>query len=131
MKIKKVKTSMLILGLTVGLIFSIFIGVTGGSMGLGSLFPQLNLVAKPFVCPNQQMSYTQHVSEIGTDTYSTATWFCVDEQSGVKTELDSDTVFRYAGPFYGLVLFVILLIMTYFYWNSSIGPAKNDGLRLW
>jgi hypothetical protein len=130
-KIKKVKTSTLIIGIAVILIFSIFIGVTGGAMGLGSLFPQLNLVARPFACPNQQMSYTQYVSEIGTDTYWTASWFCVDEQSGVKTELDSNTVFLCAGSFYGLVLFVILLIVTYFYWNSSIGPAKNDGLHLW
>jgi hypothetical protein len=131
MKIKKVKTSTLIIGLAVGFIFSIITGVTGGSMGLGSLFPQLNLAAGPFVCPNQQMTYTQHVSEIGTATYWTASWFCTDEQSGEKTELDPETVFLYAGPIYGLVLFVILLIITHYYWNSSIGPARNNGLRLW
>jgi hypothetical protein len=130
-KIRKVKTSTLIIGIAVILIFSIFMGVTAGAMGLGSLFPQLNLVAKPFACPNQPMTYTQNVSEIGSDTYWTARWFCEDEQSGVQTEVDSNTVFLYAGPVYGLVFFVILLIVTYFYWNSSVGPAKNDGLRLW
>jgi hypothetical protein len=130
-KIRKVKTSTLIIALTVGLLFSLFMGVTGISMGLGSLFPQLNLVAQPFVCPNGQMTYTQHVTEIGADTYTTADWFCVPKQSGAQTELESNTVFLIAGPFYGLILFVVLLGVTYVYWNSSIGPAKNDGLRLW
>jgi hypothetical protein len=106
-------------------------GITAGSMGLGSVFPQLNLIARPFLCPNGQMSHVQHVSEIGTATYWTADWFCVDEGSGVKTELDPDTVFSYAGTMLGLALFVVLLIIVYVYWNSSIGPARNDGLRLW
>lgn len=131
MKTKKVKTSSLVIWLTVGLIFSIIMGVTGGAMGFGSWFPQLNLIAKPFVCPGQQMSYTQDVSQIGSATYWSADWFCVDKNSGVKTELDQNTVFLIAGPFYGLIFFVMLLIIVYLYWNSSIGPAKNDGLRLW
>jgi hypothetical protein len=131
MKTKKVKTSSLITWLIVGFIFSIFMGVTAGSRGLGSRFPQLNLIASPFVCANGEMSYTQNVSEIGSATYWSATWFCVDEQSGAKQELDPNTVFLVAGPFYGLVFFVVLLIIVYLYWNSSIGPAKNDGLRLW
>ena len=131
MKIRKVKTSSLIIGIIVELIFSIFLGITGGARGLGSLYPQLNLVAKPFVCPNNHMSYTPHVSEIGSDTYWSATWFCGGEQLSVKKELDSDTVFLYASPLYSLVFFAFLLAITYAYWNSSIGPAKNDGLRLW
>lgn len=131
MKTKKIKTSSLIIGIVVILIFSLIMGVTAGSMGLGSRYPQLNLIVKPLVCPHGQMSYTQQVSEIGPATYWTSTWACVDEQSGAKKELDSDTVFLLAGPIYGLAVFIILLIIVYLYWNSSIGPAKNDGLRLW
>ena len=131
MRIRKVKTSTLVIGLIIGFIFSIVIGITGGAIGIGSRFPKLNLITQPLLCPNQQMSYTQSVSEIGTATYWTAAWFCVEEQSSVKTELNSDTVFLYAGAFYGIGFFVILLILVYFYWNSSIGPAKNDGLHLW
>ena len=130
MKTRKVKTSSLITWLVVGFIFSIIMGVTGGAMGLGSRFPQLNLVVGPFLCPNAQMSYTQNVSEIGTATYWTADWACVDEQGATK-ELDPDTVFYSAGPIYGLVFFALLLGIVYLYWNSSIGPLKNDGLRLW
>ena len=131
MKTRKVKTSSLVTWLIVGFIFSMIIGITGGAMGFGSRFPQLNLIADPFVCPNGSMSYKQNASEIGSATYWTATWFCVDEQSGVQTELDPNSVFLSAGPFFGLVFFVLLLIIVYLYWNSSIGPAKNDGLRLW
>ena len=54
----------------------------------------------------------------------------MDEGSGATQELDRDTVFYSAGPIYGLVFFALLLVIVYIYWNSSIGPAKNDGLRL-
>jgi hypothetical protein len=131
MKIRKVKTSTLIIGIIVELICSLFLGITAGATGFGSLYPQLNLVARPFLCPNSHMSYDQHVSQIGSDTYWSATWFCVDDQSGEKTELDTETVFLYASPFYSLAFFAALLIITYVYWNSSIGPAKNNGLHLW
>jgi hypothetical protein len=131
MKIKKVKTSSLIIGLTVGFIFSIFLGITAGSMGFGSRFPGLNLIAAPLLCPGGEISYTQHVTEIGTATYWTADWFCLEEGSGAKTELDADKVHGVAGTFYGLLIFLLLLGLMHLYWNSNIGPAKNDGLRLW
>lgn len=131
MKTKKVKTSTLVIWLLVGLVFSMIMGVTGGAMGFGSRYPQLNLIAKPFVCPGQQMSYTQNVSEIGSVTYWSADWFCVDEQTGEKKELDQNSVFQISGPLFGLMFFVLLLLIVHLYWNSSIGPAKNDGPRLW
>lgn len=131
MKTKKVKTSSLIFWLMVGLIFSIFMGVVAVARGFGSRYPQLNLIAKPFVCPGQQMSYTQDVSQIGSATYWSADWFCADESSGVKTKVNQNTIFLIAGSFYGLIFFVVLSVIVYIYWNSSIGPAKNDGLRLW
>lgn len=105
MKIRKLKTSTLVLGIIAELIFSIFMGVTAGARGLGSLYPQLNVTAKPFLCPDNPMSYTQHVSEIGSDTYWSASWFCVDQQSGGKTKLSPGTVFLYASPFYSIVFF--------------------------
>jgi hypothetical protein len=130
-RIKTVKRSSLAIGLAVGFAFSMIMGVTAGAMGLGSLYPQLNLVVGPLVCRNGQMTYSQQISEVGPARYYTAKWHCVDEPSGERSELDPNTVFLLASPVYGLPLFVILLVITYFYWNSSIGPAKNDGLRLW
>jgi hypothetical protein len=130
-RIRTVKRSSLAIGLAVGFAFSMIMGVTAGAMGLGSLYPQLNLIIGPLVCPGKQMTYSQQVSDVGPARYYTAKWVCLDEPSGERSELDQNTVFLLAGLFYGLPLFLILLLITYFYWNSSIGPAKNDGLRLW
>lgn len=131
MKIRKLRRGTLVLGIFVVLIFSVFLGFTAGARGFGSFYPQLNLTAKPFLCPNAPMSYTQHVSEIGSDTYWSATWFCDDKATGAKKALDPNTVFLYATPLYSLVFFALLLAISYAYWNSSIGPATNDGLQLW
>lgn len=117
------------LAIVVVFAFSIIIGVTGGAMGLGSLFPQLNLIAKPFVCYNGQMTYSRQATEVGSATYHTAKWYC--ENEGSRNEIEPNIVYLIAGTFYGLFLFAILLLITYLYWNSSVGPAKNDGLRLW
>jgi hypothetical protein len=130
-QIRTIKKTTLVISLLVGLTFSLVMGFTGGAMGIGSLYPQMNLIAKPFVCSGGQMSYSQQASRIGTATYWTAKWYCVDEQSGAKTEIDPDAIFLYAGAVYGFVFFAFLLLITYFYWNSSIGPAKNGGPRLW
>ncbi len=123
MKIKKVKRSSLITGLVITFIFSIFIGIIGIARGLGSIYPKLNYIAKPFVCPTQTMTHTQNETQIGIDTYWSATWFCNE------TKIENISV--YSGSIYGLILFVVLLVITYVYWYSSIGPAKNDGLNLW
>jgi hypothetical protein len=106
-------------------------GITAGARGLGSFFPQLNIVAKPFVCPDGTMTYAQHVSEVGTATEWSAKWFCVDERSGARTELDHDSVVLYASPLYILVFLAAFLGITWLYWYSSVGPAKNNGLELW
>ena len=130
MQTKKVKTSSLIIGLIVELLIAIFMGFTTGP-SLGSHYPQLNLVAKPFVCPNGQMSYTINRFNGMTKPIGTPTCYCEEEGSNAKTELDSNIVFHYASPLYIVLYFAAFLIFTYVYWNSSIGPAKNDGLRLW
>jgi hypothetical protein len=38
-----------------------FMGVTAISIGFGALFPSMNLVAKPFVCPGGRMDLTKEV----------------------------------------------------------------------
>ena len=128
---RKLNKSTLAIWLVAGLAFSIVIGVTAGSMGFGSMYPRLNLIAGPFVCPGKQMVYSRQVSEIGTASYYTAAWYCVDERAGKKTAVASNAVFFWAGIFYGLAFFLAVLLITYSYWNSSIGPAKNGGPRLW
>jgi len=105
-------------------------GLTTGP-SIGSHYPSLNLVTKPFVCPDGQMTYTNQPIERYDETYWDATWYCGQARSNVKIELDSNAVFRYASPLYIALYFAAFLVITYLYWNSSIGPAKNNGLRLW
>jgi hypothetical protein len=128
---QRLKKTTLAIGLVVGLAFSIFMGVTAGSMGFGSMYPGLNSIAGPFVCPGKQMVHSRQVSQIGSTRYYTATWYCVDERLGKERAVESNAVFFYAGIFYGLAFFIALLLISYVYWNSSIGPAKNGGPRLW
>jgi hypothetical protein len=130
MQTKKVKTSSLIIGLIVELLFAVFMGLTTGP-GFGAHYPGLNLVTKPFICPAGQMSYTNQQVERYDETYWDATWYCEEEGSNIKSEIDSAAVFRYASPLYIFLYFAMFLTITYVYWNSNMGPAKNDGLRLW
>ena len=112
--------------------FSFVIGIVGIARGLGSLYPELNLVAGPFVCPSDRLAYKQQSSQVGGATYWTVRWACTfGEHDAVKKEIDSNKVFLCSGVLYGVVMFAILLLVTYVYWNSSMGPARNDGLKLW
>jgi hypothetical protein len=127
----KIKTSTIV-WLIMGFVWSIFMGVTATAIGLGALFPPINLVAKPFVCPNGQMNYEQDVSNpLPGTTYTQTYWSCVDEASGAKTELGIFPMSLYSGAFYGLLIFMVVLIIWYFYsrWNPSAAPA-GDGSAL-
>ena len=117
----KIKTSTII-WLVLGFIWSWFMGITAVSMGFGSLFPDMNRIAKPFVCPGGQMVNSSELYQVSpVEEVTTLTWYCVDAQSGAKTELDPFVINFYAGSFYGLLIVVALLIIVYFYrrWNSS------------
>jgi len=128
---KTLKRSTLAILLIVLLAFSVFLGITAGAIGLGSIYPQLNSIAQPIACPGRAMSHSQQITEIGTATYYAAKWYCVNGQTGERSEVSGNTVALIAGPVYGVVIFVILLAIAYLYWNSSIGPAKNGGPELW
>src|SRR5919198_31892 len=88
-----------------------FMGVTAISIGFGALFPSMNLVAKPFVCPSGKMDLTKEVyNPYPGSTITTLTWYCVDEASGAKRELGIFPMSLYAGTIYGWLLFGVVLI---------------------
>ena len=129
----KIKTST-VLWLIVILIWSLFMGVTAISMGFGSLFPSMNRIAGPFVCPRGHMEVnTQNYQVSPTESGSILTWYCVDEQSGAKTELNPFIINFYAGLIYGLLLFVAVLIIWYFYskWEASPKSAESQKRMAW
>ena len=88
-----------------------FMGVTAISIGFGALFPSMNLVAKPFVCPSGKMDLTKEVyNPYPGNTITTLTWYCVDEASGAKTELGIFPMSLYAGTIYGWLFFGLVVI---------------------
>jgi len=118
---------MKITGKTIGwlmaiFVWSIFMGVTAISIGIGALYPPLNYIGKPLACPNGQLSYQQNVSNpIPGTTQITAGWTCTDSKSGSQTPIDAIKMSVYAGPFYGFVLFLIICFFWYVNarWNSD------------
>jgi putative oligomerization/nucleic acid binding protein len=88
-----------------------FMGVTAISIGFGALFPSMNLVAKPFVCPNGKMDLTKEVyNPYPGNTIITLTWYCLDEASGAKTELGIFPMSLYAGTIYGWLFFGLVVV---------------------
>jgi len=92
-------------------IWCLFMGVTVGSIGIGAIFPSVNLVAKPFVCPNGQMQVvTKDYHPDPTRSVTTVTTYCVDGTTGSKTELGIFPMSLYAGTLFGLVFFALTMI---------------------
>jgi hypothetical protein len=91
-----------------GLIFCLFMGVTAISMGVGAAYPPINLIAKPLVCADGEMTYQQSSrNPLPGRTYLSASWTCV-EPSGVATPIEMFPLSLYSGAFYGLLLFGVL-----------------------
>ncbi len=107
--------------------WSILMGVTAISIGVGALFPPLNYIAKPVVCPTGQFNYNQNVSNpYPGATYVTAAWVCTDSQTGAQTTFNAIRMSVYTGPFYGLLLFLGVLPFWYQYTLSSQRKKAAD-----
>ncbi len=115
-------------------IWSIFMGVTAISMGIGALFPAINYIAKPLICPAGQFSYDRNVSNpYPGATYVTAVWTCTDPRSGSQTQFNAFSIGLYTGPFYGLLLFLLVLGPWYQFTLSAQKKkaADADWQRKW
>ncbi len=56
-------------------LWSIFMGITVGSIGLGAAFPKLELLTGPFVCPRGKMDLqTQDYNPTPVESVTTFTW---------------------------------------------------------
>jgi hypothetical protein len=105
------------------LIWSLFMGVTAISIGLGAAFPPLNRIAGPFVCPNGDMrvdSQTYRPSP-GT-TITTLDWQCVDKRTGEAQRINEMSMFLINGLIYGFVLFGAIVIG---YWIMTKRRARR------
>jgi hypothetical protein len=103
----------------------IFMGVTAVSYGFGALYPPLNKIAQPLVCPNGQMSVEENTSNpMPGTTITQIYWYCVDGKSDAQTKIVDTPIHLYAGAFYGLLLFVVTIILWYLY-NRQIVWVQN------
>jgi hypothetical protein len=92
-------------------VWSIFMGITVGSIGLGAVFPGVNRITAPFVCKGGRLDLvTQDYHPSPVETVTTLTWYCVDPNSGAQQEVSPFTMALISGPFYGLVLFFLILL---------------------
>lgn len=102
------------------LIFCIFMGITGISVGIGAAYPPINSIAQPFVCAGGQMSYQTNVSHpLPGQTYIRASWTCEDA-SGRQKHIGTLPLALYAGSLYGLLLYGILAIL------MMLGSRRSD-----
>ncbi len=114
-----------IFGYIAAFVWTIFMGVTAVSIGLGAIYPPLNVVAKPFVCPNGNMSYEQSTSNpLPGTTYTFTGWYC--DRSGDKTELDIFPMSLYSGLIYGLVLYALGLSVWLFLRRRKAAQKGTD-----
>ncbi|HNQ95096.1 MAG TPA: SHOCT domain-containing protein [Anaerolineales bacterium] len=91
-------------------IWCLFMGVTGISIGFGAIFPSVNRIAKPFVCPRGEMQLeTQEYNPSPVETVKTLTWYCVDNTTGERVELGLFPMSLYAGLIYGFLLFLVVV----------------------
>jgi hypothetical protein len=104
-------------------------GVTAISIGFGAVFPSMNLIAKPFVCPNGKMDLqTQTYNPYPGNTITTLTWYCVDQKTGTSAELGIFSMSLYAGLIYGFLLFVVIYIFMFIRARRSVSAADNPAL---
>ncbi len=90
------------------LFWSLFIGILGISIGLGALYPPLNFVAKPFVCPSGEMAYQKQTTQVSpSQTFFSADWTCT--RSDASSRPVNPSIF--AGVIYGLVCFPVGLLI--------------------
>lgn len=106
-------------------IWSIFMGVTAVSIGFGAVYPPLNLIAKPILCPTGQMTYQESTSNpMPGTTVTQIGWSCVTNGGDSVKSLDIFSIALVAGPVYGLVIEVVALVVQWLR-GRNVAPGQN------
>jgi hypothetical protein len=93
------------------LIWSLFMGVTVISIGVGAAFPPLNQIAQPFICSNGQMQVLMSTSHPQPGvTYTSEKWQCVDNRTGEAQSVNEMSMFLINGLIYGTILFAVIYL---------------------
>jgi hypothetical protein len=96
----------------VSLLFCCFCGITIIAIGIGSVYPPINIISKPFVCPNGSLDFkTAKYRPSPGATVTTTTWVCTDAATGEAQVLNVFPMVIPAGIIDGVILFVIYRII--------------------
>lgn len=118
MNIKRILT---VLVITVAI--SCFCGFMTSVAG-GAIFPPINQIASPFVCPGGNMQADQKTySQLPGQTVTTVTWYCVDGKSGTRNEIPMLEIGLFAIPLYAMILFIPVLVIAVL-WAVLIAPKS-------
>ena len=108
-----------------GLLFCLFMGVTAISMGVGALYPPLNMIAGPLVCPGGEMVPSTNVEQDWEDgTVISVSWECVDDSTKERTPLSLFPIALISGTVYGFLLFVPLFLLVLIMPTKPASPTK-------
>ena len=103
-------------------------GVTAISIGVGAIFPAMNLISKPFVCPSGKMETNSQYYQVSpVESVTTLTWYCVDSTTGDKTELGLFPMSLYSGLIYGLLLFAVIFVFLLYGANKTNSDSQKTG----
>jgi putative oligomerization/nucleic acid binding protein len=111
------------------LFWSVFFGITVFAIGIGALFPQINRIATPFVCPNGELDWDEQTyrPSPGT-TVTTINWICTDATTGSKEVVEELKPNLIAGTIYGLIAFVFVMIFL-FIWRSRAASRQPSAQK--
>jgi len=119
MNIKRILTV-----LVITVVISCFCGFMTAVAG-GAIFPPINQIASPFVCPGGNMQADQKTySQLPGQTATTVTWYCVDGKSGARNEIPSLALLAFAMPLYAMIIFVPVLVLAVL-WAVLIAPKSQ------
>jgi hypothetical protein len=94
---------------------SMFCGIVGISIGMGSVITPVNQVVGSIICGKQQLTINQNTEYATADYYRpgegvvTIKAYCVNSQTGVKRDITS-TLQIISGTIYGLIIFILAMI---------------------
>jgi len=110
----------------------IFFGITLISIAGGAVYPPINIIAKPFVCPTGAMTYQQaNYNPSPGDNITTTTWVCTDASGGQPQEIGVFPIVLPAGAIDGFIVFLpVMLIRTFRSTRSAkYSPSNNNAMK--
>lgn len=102
-------------------IWSIFMGITGVSIGFGTEFTPINTVMAPLVCPGNKIIPVWEYrgpQQLADGPDLRTRWVCVNESTGEVHIAGYRTIFT-AGTIYGLLIMGAVIAWTLFQANRQ------------